>query len=122
MSTDPRQKTVRARMPARSTDAARKPAGRAVARSGSAATAASVAQLRRAKGQVEGVERMIKDGRYCADIIVQIIAARASLQAVAKALLKDHLRSCHIAAIKNGGAAADAMYQELLDLVSKMAK
>ena len=87
-----------------------------------AATAAQVAQLRRAKGQVEGIERMIKGGRYCADIIVQIIAARASLQAVAKVLLKDHLKACHAEAMKNGGATADDMYQELLDLVSKMAR
>ncbi len=87
-----------------------------------AATAAQVAQLRRAKGQVEGIERMIESGRYCADIIVQIIAARASLQAVAKVLLKDHLKACHAEAMKNGGATADEMYQELLELVSKMAR
>ena len=52
-----------------------------------AAMAADLMQMRRAKGQVDGIQRMIEDGRYCADIIVQITAARASLQAVAKDLL-----------------------------------
>lgn len=87
-----------------------------------AARAANIMQLRRAKGQIEGVERMIEEDRYCADIIHQITAARASLQVVAKSLLEAHLRTCHNAAMSNGGAAADRMYQELVDLVSKMAK
>lgn len=87
-----------------------------------AARAANILQLRRARGQVDGIERMIEEDRYCADIIVQITAARASLQVVANALLEAHLRACHKAAISNGGAAADQMYQELVGLVSKMTK
>lgn len=87
-----------------------------------AARAANMLQLRRARGQVDGIERMIIDDRYCADIIVQITAARASLQVVANSLLAAHLKNCHNAALSNGGAVADKMYQELVDLVSKMAK
>ncbi|MFZ4575354.1 MAG: metal-sensitive transcriptional regulator [Phycisphaerales bacterium] len=87
-----------------------------------AARASNILQLRRARGQVDGIERMLLEDRYCADIIVQITAARASLQAVAKSLLESHLKACHRAAKNNGGAAADAMYQELLNLVTKMAK
>lgn len=87
-----------------------------------AAKAANILQLRRARGQVDGIERMIEEDRYCADIIVQITAARASLQVVAKDLLTRHLKACHEAAMNNGGAAADKMYQELVGLVVKMAK
>lgn len=87
-----------------------------------AARAANITQLRRAKGQVDGIERMIEEDRYCADIIVQITAARASLQVVANALLESHLKACHKLAASNGGAAADEMYQELVGLVSKMTK
>jgi DNA-binding FrmR family transcriptional regulator len=86
------------------------------------AKAANLLQMKRARGQVEGIERMIDQDRYCADIIFQITAARASLQTVARDLLARHLKACHTAAISNGGAAADEMYQELVDLVSKMAK
>lgn len=116
------KKPVRSRTSTPAPEGEGTPAGRQTAGHAPAAGTANVAQLRRAKGQVEGIERMIDNGRYCADIIVQIIAARASLQAVAKVLLKDHLKSCHTEAMKNGGATADEMYQELLDLVSKMAK
>lgn len=87
-----------------------------------AARAANVLQLRRARGQIDGIDRMIREDRYCADVIVQIIAARASLQAVARDLLKRHLEACHRAAARNGGDSSDAMYQELVDLVTKMAK
>ncbi len=86
------------------------------------ARAANILQLRRAKGQINGIERMIEEDRYCADIITQITAARASLQVVAKALLEEHLKRCHKAAMNNGGAVADEMYQELVELVGKMAR
>jgi CsoR family transcriptional regulator, copper-sensing transcriptional repressor len=86
------------------------------------ARAANLLQLSRAKGQVEGIERMIKDDRYCADVIIQIIAARASLQVVANSLLEAELKACNRAAANNGGASIDTMYQELVGLVSKMAK
>lgn len=87
-----------------------------------AARSANIVQLRRARGQIDGIERMIEEDRYCADIITQITAARASLLVVARSLLQAHLKACHNAAMSNGGAAADEMYQELVDLVSKMAK
>ncbi len=96
--------------------------GRMAAEVDPPAKAANLLQLRRARGQVDGVERMIVEDRYCADIIVQITAARASLQAVARDLLKRHLAVCHRTAVSNGGSAADAMYQELVELVSKMSK
>ncbi len=83
---------------------------------------ANIRQLRRARGQVDGIERMLEQDRYCADIIIQITAARASLQVVANALLEAHLKACHELAASNGGFEADQMYQELLMLVAKMAK
>lgn len=87
-----------------------------------AARSANLLQLQRAKGQIDGIKRMIEQDRYCADIIMQITAARASLQVVARFLLNAHLLACHKAAMNNGGAAADKMYQELVDLVTKMTK
>lgn len=111
------------------TRASRVPAqedGRAVGRLASgvdpAERAANILQVRRARGQVDAIERMIGEDRYCADIMIQINAARASLQVVANALLKSHLTACHKAAMNNGGADADKMYQELVGLVSKMMK
>lgn len=51
-------------------------------------------QLARVKGQVEGVENMIKDGRYCVDIINQVKAIVAGLKVVESAIFDAHLNSC----------------------------
>lgn len=99
-----------------STGAAERRAGKV----GAAALAGNLLKIRRAMVQAEGIERMILEGRYCADVIVRINAVRSTLRAVAKALLKEHLAICHAAALSNGGTKEHDMYGELLDLASKM--
>ncbi len=51
-------------------------------------------RLRRIKGQVGGIERMVTDDRYCIDVVTQISAAQAALDQVALLLLEDHTRHC----------------------------
>lgn len=87
-----------------------------------AAKAAILIRLRRARGQAAGIERMVESDRDCADIITQIVATRASLMAVAKALLKDHMTRSRVLASKVGEEEMDDMYQHLVDLLTKMAR
>lgn len=84
--------------------------------------AANLTQLRRIEGQVRGIAAMIEDDRYCADVITQVAAARESLHTVARNLLRNHLRHCAAAAMQSEGPARDAMTDELLDLVGKLAR
>lgn len=84
--------------------------------------ATNIVRLKRAEGQVRGVVRMVEQDRYCADTIIQIAAAQESLRAVAKNLLKNHLKHCARAALKAGQAEADAMCNELMDVMSKIAR
>lgn len=51
-------------------------------------------RLRRIGGQIEGIERMVTDERYCIDVLTQISAAQAALDKVALGLLDDHTRHC----------------------------
>jgi DNA-binding FrmR family transcriptional regulator len=51
-------------------------------------------RLRRAEGQVRGVQKMVEDDRYCIDVLTQIAAAQAALDKVALGLLDDHARHC----------------------------
>ncbi|HEX9166782.1 MAG TPA: metal-sensitive transcriptional regulator [Gemmatimonadales bacterium] len=77
-------------------------------------------RLRRIEGQVRGLQRMVEEERYCADIITQVASVQEALRGSARALLQNHLRHCASAAIRSGdAAAAEAMYQELIDLVGK---
>jgi DNA-binding FrmR family transcriptional regulator len=52
------------------------------------------ARLRRAEGQLRGVQGMVADDRYCIDILTQISAVQAALDKVALGLLDEHARHC----------------------------
>lgn len=80
-------------------------------------------RLKRIEGQVRGIQRMVEQERYCADIMVQIAAINEALRAVARELLDNHLRHCATKAIRNGSARrAEEMYAELCDLFAKFAR
>ncbi len=81
--------------------------------------AANLRRLRRIEGQVRGLQKMVEDDRYCAEIITQVASVQEALRGVARELMRNHLKHCAAAAIKQGDARADAMYDELLELVYK---
>jgi CsoR family transcriptional regulator, copper-sensing transcriptional repressor len=75
-------------------------------------------RLRRIEGQVRGLQRMVAEERYCADILVQISSVQEALGSVAKSLLRNHLRHCAAKTIRKGTRAeAEAMYDELVELM-----
>ena len=82
--------------------------------------AANLRRLRRIEGQVRGLQRMVEDERYCADILVQVASVQEALRGVGRNLMKNHLRHCATKAIKSGKPTESAaMYDELLELVYK---
>ncbi len=74
-------------------------------------------RLTRIEGQVRGVARMIDGDRYCVDVITQIAAVRAALDAVALQLLENHTHGCVRGAIKAG--TGDRAIAELMGVVRK---
>ena len=80
---------------------------------------ANLARLRRIEGQVRGLQRMVEDDRYCADILTQLSSVQQALRAVARELMRNHLKHCATHAIRGSSAQAEAMYDELLDLMHK---
>ena len=76
-------------------------------------------RLRRVEGQVRGLQKMVEEQRYCADIMTQISAVHEALRGVGLELMRNHLKHCAATAIRSGGTDADAMYDELLDLMHK---
>ena len=60
---------------------------------------------------------MVEEERYCADIMTQVSSVQEALRSVGRELMRNHLRHCAAAAIKAGDARAEAMYDELLDLI-----
>ena len=76
-------------------------------------------RLRRIEGQVRGLQAMVEEDRYCADILTQISSVHEALRAVSRELMRNHLKHCASSAIRAGADRADAMYDELIDLIYK---
>jgi CsoR family transcriptional regulator, copper-sensing transcriptional repressor len=76
-------------------------------------------RLRRIEGQVRGLQKMVEDDRYCADILTQISSVQEALRAVGRELMRNHLKHCATKAIKTGPAEAEGMYDELIELIYK---
>lgn len=80
----------------------------------------SLPRLKRIRGQVDGIERMILDQRYCVDILMQIKAARSALQALEGEVLRTHLEGCVREAITSKDAfQADKKIKELMELLAR---
>lgn len=76
-------------------------------------------RLRRIEGQVRGLQKMVEDDRYCADILTQISSVQEALRAVGRELMRNHLKHCATKAIKTGPQEAEGMYDELIELIYK---
>ena len=80
--------------------------------------AANRHRLRRIEGQIRGLQKMVEDDRYCADIITQIASVQEALRGVARNLMRNHLHHCATKALRSGKKQeAEAMYDELLELI-----
>lgn len=76
-------------------------------------------RLRRIEGQVRGLQKMVEEDRYCADVMTQISSVHEALRAVGRELMRNHLKHCAAHAIQAGPEKADAMYDELIELMHK---
>jgi DNA-binding FrmR family transcriptional regulator len=74
-------------------------------------------RLRRIEGQIRGLQRMVEEDRYCADIMTQISSAHEALRAVGRELMRNHLKHCATSAIKSSEQEASAMYDELVEMM-----
>lgn len=77
-------------------------------------------RLRRIEGQVTGIRKMQEEGRYCIDVLDQISAARAGLEATALLILEDHVNGCVREAIEEGKGEEKAA--ELVEAVGRFAR
>jgi CsoR family transcriptional regulator, copper-sensing transcriptional repressor len=84
---------------------------------------ANLKRLRRIEGQVRGLQKMIEEDRYCADILVQLASVHEALRAVGRGLMRNHLEHCATQAIRSKDSdRAEAMYEEIVDLFYKHAR
>jgi len=72
-------------------------------------------RLKKIEGQVRGVQRMLKEDRYCIEILQQISALSAALNQVALSILQDHIQGCVTKAIKE--QKGEEAIKELMDVL-----
>ncbi len=85
--------------------------------------ASALQRLKRIEGQVRGLQRMVEDERYCADVLMQIASVHEALRGVGKLLMRNHLEHCVTEALRSGDAlAAERAYGEVLDLMYRHAR
>ena len=78
-----------------------------------------VNRLNRVEGQIRGIRGMVERSAYCPDILAQVAAANAALNAFSKELLGEHIRTCVTRDIREG---KDETVEELLDTLQKLMK
>lgn len=76
-------------------------------------------RLKRIEGQVRGLESMLDKDAYCTDILVQVTAVNAALNAFSRELLANHIKSCVVDDIKAG---KEETVDDLLNTLQKLMK
>ena len=76
-------------------------------------------RLNRIEGQVRGIRGMIEKDAYCTDVLTQVAAANAALNAFTKELLSSHIKTCVADDIRAG---RDETIDELVATLQKLMK
>ena len=76
-------------------------------------------RLNRVEGQVRGVKKMLEEEQYCVDILTQVSAIQAALNAFNKELLSSHIHSCVVEEIQKGNTE---VVDELCESLKKLMK
>lgn len=77
-------------------------------------------RLKKIEGQVQGIQRMLQEDKYCVDVLIQIAAVRAALDKVGIILFENHTRNCLVKALEEG--RQEEMVDELIQVLQKFLK
>jgi DNA-binding FrmR family transcriptional regulator len=75
-----------------------------------------VARIKRIRGQVDSIERFLTTGDDCADVLMLLANVRGGINSLMAEVLEDHIRH-HLASGKQGSAPAQALAEDMIDLV-----
>jgi CsoR family transcriptional regulator, copper-sensing transcriptional repressor len=77
-------------------------------------------RLRRIEGQVQGIQRMVEEDKYCVDILLQLTAVQGAVEQVQRLLLGRHIESCVADAVRSGSTRdRQKKMDELLEVFSR---
>lgn len=76
--------------------------------------------LKTAKGQIEGIIKMIEDDRYCVDVSKQILSVLALIKKANLKIIDQHIKNCVKQAFNEGHG--DEKVDEIIELLDKYVK
>lgn len=76
-------------------------------------------RLARIIGHLHAVERMVDDGRDCAEVLMQLAAIRSAINNLCKVILKDHMEHCVVDAVRSGDHETLEELNKAVDLLMK---
>lgn len=80
----------------------------------------AVLMLKTSRGQIDATLKMIDDGRYCLDVVNQILAAEALLRKANRLIMKQHMERCVKTAFNE--VDVDKKIGEVIDILNKVMK
>ncbi len=78
------------------------------------------ARLKRVRGQMDGIERMLDANRPCVDILTQIAASQQALRGVGKLMVRNYLERCAAEGLKSG--REQEVYDQLMEIIFKLTR
>lgn len=79
-------------------------------------------KLKTARGQIDGIIKMVEEDRYCVDISTQILSAIGLLKKSNIDVLNSHIRSCVATAILEGEEEGGEKIEEIITIIDKYIK
>lgn len=74
--------------------------------------------LKTARGQLDGILKMVEEDRYCMDISNQLMSTESILKKANREIMKAHMKGCVKEAFENGNE--DAKIEEILAQLDKL--
>ncbi len=78
------------------------------------------ARLKRLRGQVEGLDRMLDGDRPCVEILTQVASAQEALRGFGRLMVRNYLERCVATAVREG--REEQVYDQLMEVIFKLTK
>ncbi|WP_101697199.1 metal-sensing transcriptional repressor [Clostridium minihomine] len=80
----------------------------------------TIRMLKTARGQIDGLIKMVEENRYCIDISNQLMATQAILRSINRDVLHAHLNGCVREAL--GSGEQQKKIEEIIGVMDKLSK
>ena len=75
--------------------------------------------LKTARGQIDGILKMVEEDRYCGDVLTQLAAAESAVHSISAVVLRNHLETCVVEQIERGNVE---IIDEVMNLLKKFSR